>query len=368
LYHSVNIREFILINLNNHPNFFASILLDWHRHSNRRVMPWKGEKDPYRIWLSEVILQQTRVEQGWAYYQHFVSSFPTIRHLAAAPDDEVFKLWEGLGYYSRCRNLIATARYIASERGGVFPDSFEEILALKGVGPYTAAAIASFAFELPHAVVDGNVIRVLARVFGMNMPSDDPSSRKIFNTLAQELLDPAYPAQYNQAIMDFGATVCMPQSPDCNSCPLHSDCQARQLGWVSRLPPRKQKPDKKKRFLHYIIFDHNGSLYLRKRQEKDIWQNLFEFYLHESDRLLEPAELVQQPFFKKIVNGGTFRLLNSSPPRRQLLTHQELTGRFFRVRLDHSPEGLEGFLAVKEQDLQKHAMPRFIVSYLNGKT
>lgn len=368
MYHSVNIKEFIPNILTNHPNFFAEILLEWHRHVNRRAMPWKGEKNPYRIWLSEIILQQTRVEQGWAYYERFLEKFPTVADLAAAPENEVFKLWEGLGYYTRCRNLIATARFIAVERKGVFPDSYQEIVALKGVGPYTAAAIASFAFDLPHAVVDGNVIRVLARVFGMNMPADEPSSKKIFNALAQDLLDQAHPAEYNQAIMDFGATVCKPQQPDCSSCPLRNDCQAMQLGWVNKLPSKQKKPEKKKRYLHYIIFEHKGRLYLRKREGRDIWQNLFEFYLHESDRLLEPKELVREPFFRKIVNGGSYELVNTSSPRRQLLTHQELTGRFFRVRLADRPEGLEGFIPVEEHDLKKLAMPRFIVSYLDGKT
>src|ERR1700753_4004412 len=187
---------------------FARILLKWHKYKNDRKMPWKGEKNPYRIWLSEVILQQTRVDQGWAYYENFLREFPTIHHLAIAPEQKVFKLWEGLGYYSRCRNLIATAKRIDAEYNGEFPSTYEEILALKGIGPYTAAAIASFAFDLPHAVVDGNVTRVLSRYFGDTTPIDSTTGKRRYAELAENLLDKGSPGTYNQAIMDFGATVC----------------------------------------------------------------------------------------------------------------------------------------------------------------
>src|ERR1700749_1524911 len=194
---------------------FTTLLLKWHNGKNSRVMPWKGEKNPYKIWLSEVILQQTRVEQGWSYYEKFVETFPTIHDLATAPEQKVFKLWEGLGYYSRCKNLIATAKRIDTEYKGVFPSTYEELLQLKGIGPYTAAAISSFAFGLPHAVVDGNVNRVLARDFGIETPFDTTEGKKIFSILAQELLDKKNSSAYNQAIMDLGATVCTPRNPLC---------------------------------------------------------------------------------------------------------------------------------------------------------
>ena len=184
---------------------FTKILLKWNKNDNIRSMPWKGEKDPYKIWLSEVILQQTRVEQGWAYYEKFLESFPTIQDLAAAPEQKVFKCWEGLGYYSRCRNLIATAKKIVSDYNGKFPPDYVSIRELKGIGPYTAAAIASFAFDLPYAVVDGNVIRVLARYFGIHTPIDTAEGKNIFSALAQELMDKKQPGLYNQAMMDFGA-------------------------------------------------------------------------------------------------------------------------------------------------------------------
>jgi len=197
---------------------FAELLIKWNKKENKRVMPWKGEKDPYKIWLSEIILQQTRVEQGLEYYNRFVKVFPEINKLAKAPDKKIFKLWEGLGYYTRCRNLITTARFIVKEKKGVFPQTYEEIISLKGVGPYTAAAISSFAFNLPHAVVDGNVYRVLSRVFGIKKPVDSTEGKKYFNGLANELLSKEQPGIYNQAIMDFGAIICKPSSPLCTAC------------------------------------------------------------------------------------------------------------------------------------------------------
>jgi len=207
--------------------FFTPSLMEWHRVENRRMMPWKGERDPYRIWLSEIILQQTRVEQGLAYYEKFIREFPTIADLAAAPEKKIFKLWEGLGYYSRCRSLIHTAKFITDHYKGKFPRDFESITQLKGVGPYTAAAIASFAFDLPYAVLDGNVNRVIARVFGVSTSIDTTVGKKFFSELAQSLLDKAEPGLYNQAIMDLGATICKPRSPLCDRCPFYDNCEAR---------------------------------------------------------------------------------------------------------------------------------------------
>lgn len=204
-------------------------------------MPWKGEKDPYKIWLSEIILQQTRVEQGLSYYNNFIKTFPDIQQLAKAKDEKIFKLWEGLGYYTRCRNLIASARFVAKEKKGKFPDSYEEIKALKGVGPYTAAAISSFAFNLPHAVVDGNVFRVLARVFGIDKPTDTTEGKKYFTQLAEELLDKKRPGLYNQAIMDFGAMICKPASPLCATCCFKKHCIAFQRDRINELPVKEKK-------------------------------------------------------------------------------------------------------------------------------
>jgi A/G-specific adenine glycosylase len=347
--------------------FFAEGLIRWNRARNRREMPWKGEKDPYKIWISEIILQQTRVEQGWAYYERFISSFPTVKDLAEAPEDQVFKHWEGLGYYTRCRNLIASAKYIHTN-GGCFPDTYEEIARLKGIGPYTAAAIASFAFNLPYAVVDGNVIRVLSRVFGIDAPVDEGSTRKVFSKLASNLLDKEKPAEYNQAIMDFGATVCKPKSPECGICPFLNECQAFRLQLVDKLPNKQKKPAKRKRYFHYLIIDHNGDLYLRKRKGKDIWQNLFEFCLYESDRLLDADEFVKTEFFREKLGATHYNMIHVSPAVKQQLTHQELNGRFFRIRVKSKPRGLDEYASVPENEISKLAMPRFILSYLHEKS
>ena len=204
-------------------------------------MPWKGEKDPYKIWLSEIILQQTRVEQGWDYYLKFIKAFPTVKHLATAPEAQVFKLWEGLGYYSRCKNLIATAKIIHQQYKNVFPSTYNEILALKGIGPYTAAAIASFAFNLPYAVVDGNVLRVMARMFGVRQPIDSTRGKALLTSLANELLDKQLPGIYNQAIMDFGAVICKPALPLCGECILNKHCIAYISRTVNLLPVKEKK-------------------------------------------------------------------------------------------------------------------------------
>jgi A/G-specific adenine glycosylase len=345
-------------------SFFARKLLEWNNVENDRIMPWKGEKDPYRIWISEIILQQTRVEQGWAYYERFIDSFPDIQSLAMAKDDEVFKLWEGLGYYSRCRNLLFTARQLFTQNQGVFPDTYPEIAALKGIGPYTAAAIASFAFGLPYAVVDGNVIRVLSRVFGMDAPADQPASRKLFTEKAQSLLDIQCPGIYNQAIMDFGATICKPQSPRCTDCPFQSDCQAYIYNRISELPVKSKKTQKKKRFLHYLILEYRGLFFIRKRTERDIWQQLFEFHLVEADGLLDTGELLKRPDVRSILLPQAIERIDMSGDRRQLLSHQELQGRFFHVHMNRLPSLPDDYSQVPKDELRNAAFPRFILSYL----
>ncbi len=339
---------------------FTLNLLEWNAVSNRRQMPWKGETDPYRIWLSEVILQQTRVEQGWAYYEKFIRAFPTVRHLAAAPEEKVFKMWEGLGYYSRCRNLLETAKYIDRELGGVFPDSYAEIVKLKGIGPYTAAAISSFAFNEKKAVVDGNVQRVLARYFGVSTPVDSTQGKKLFAVLAQSLIDEKLPGIYNQAIMDFGATVCRPKNPLCSSCVQVRDCEAFRHASVGLLPVKEKSVKMRSRWFYYFIIEVGDSVYVRQRREKDIWQSLFEFVLLEKD---EPdddpsgaflTEFLQQPFSVK----------SASAPLSQQLSHQRIHGRFYRVTLSSALSLPGGYKLVKKTALGDYAFPRFINSYL----
>ncbi len=344
---------------NVHKRFFTNQLLKWNQTDNGRKMPWKGEKNPYRIWLSEIILQQTRVEQGWLYYDRFVQKYPTISNLAAAKDEEVFKLWEGLGYYSRCKNLLASARQVMQDFDGAFPGNYEDILSLKGVGPYTAAAIASFAFDLPHAVLDGNVYRVLSRYFAIDQPIDGSEGKKYFSRLASDLLDNSQPGIYNQAIMDFGATVCKPQ-PSCNSCVLNSRCLAYNSGTVGLYPLKSRKIKKKTRWLNYVIVEHGNCIAARKRSEKDIWQNLHEFILTESLHELSTEELLlpllQEP-------GVKYRLLDASTVQSQQLTHQTIKGKFIHVEL-FQPASFAGYHFSSKPALSQLAFPRFITNYL----
>ena len=343
--------------------FFTEKLIQWDKKLNRRHMPWKGEKDPYKIWLSEVILQQTRVEQGLAYYERFVKKYPTVGKLAAAEEDKVFKLWEGLGYYSRCRNLLFSARYIAFEQKGEFPVSYEAILSLKGVGPYTAAAIASFAYGLPYAVVDGNVTRVLARFFGIGTAVDSTEGKKFFAELAQSLLHRTDPALYNQAIMDFGAVICKPQLPLCPQCPLQKECTALKKNMVAALPAKEKKLIRKKRCFFYIIAEYGDRIYVRKRIEKDIWQNLWEFISTEVPLKTTAEEFLSSPGFISV--AGRNKALHISGVFTQKLTHRDIEAIFIHVKL-RKPLQLAGYIAMSKKELGALAFPRIVNEFLGS--
>lgn len=349
--------------MNTDKKYFVKQLLQWNKMQNKRPMPWKGEKDPYKIWLSEVILQQTRVEQGWDYYNRFVSNFPSIKKLAAASEDKVFKLWEGLGYYTRCKNLIATAKFISNEKQGKFPDSYEEILSLKGIGPYTAAAIASFAFNLPHAVVDGNVFRVLSRFFGIDTPIDSTTGKKLFTKLAEALLDKKLPGIYNQAIMDFGAVICKPQNPLCTGCPLQTRCTAHLEEKVYLLPVKNSKLIKKQRWLYYLIVAYNSKIYVRKRGPKEIWENLYEFVLLETDQSFSLEEIKKSQLFRNIEGKNKATILHVSEMYKQQLTHQTIYGNFIQLTVNNEPP-LKDYKAVSYMQLNKLPFPKFITGYL----
>lgn len=343
---------------------FAALLLRWNREKNDRQMPWKGESDPYRIWLSEIILQQTRVEQGLKYYNNFITTFPAVTDLAAAPEGQVFKLWEGLGYYSRCRNLIATARHIAGERKGRFPDTYEEIRELKGIGPYTAAAISSFAFNLPHAVVDGNVFRVLSRIFGIATPTDSTAGKKYFTALAQELLDQKQPGLYNQAIMDFGATVCKPVAPLCPVCPFNKDCYAYLHGKTAELPVKEKKIAIRKRWFYYLVAEYRGRIAIRQRVGKDIWQQLFEFPMVEMEQEQETGIVLQQAGKNGWLQKDAYETTGISPLYKQQLSHQLIAARFIRLKLKKKPAGPDDWVWLSRDELSGHAFPGIINQYL----
>lgn len=347
--------------LNKTMSLFTRLLMGWHDGENLRQMPWKGEKDPYKIWLSEIILQQTRVEQGRRYYENFLAAFPTARALAEAPPEKVFKLWEGLGYYSRCRNLLAAALQVRDEHKGKFPDTYTSIAGLKGVGPYTAAAIASFAFNLPHAVVDGNVYRVLSRFFSIHTPIDSTVGKKEFASLAQEVLDKTRPGDYNQAIMDFGATICKPQ-PLCTECMLRLHCSAFREGTEAYLPVKSKKPALKKRWMHYLVVKAGDKVLVRQRHHKDIWQYLQEFFLVETSKPLSIEELLASLHYHADVKKTTAP--EAVEKKMQKLTHQEIHFLIAKLNITR-PVPVKDYTWINIDDARQLAFPRTLKSYLD---
>jgi len=343
--------------------YFTNRILGWNKTKNNRPMPWKNEKDPYKIWLSEIILQQTRVEQGWDYYNKFITSFPNIKKLANAKEEKIFKLWEGLGYYTRCKNLIATAKFIVKNNNSKFPNTYNEILALKGIGPYTAAAIASFAFNLPHAVLDGNVFRVFARFFGIEIAMDSAKGKTIFTQLAQKLLEKTYPGIYNQAIMDFGAVICKPKNPLCSTCPIKTKCTAHLQEKINLLPVKVNKITKTTRWFYYFIIEYKGDIFIRKRIEKDIWENLYEFILLETEKELKTEELKETELFKYFSIKNNDVIMQVSKIYRQQLTHQIIQGVFIKLKLKNALT-LKNYKTVTLKQLAKLPFPKLITAYL----
>ncbi len=348
---------------------FTHLLLKWNKNSNHRPMPWKGELDPYKIWLSEIILQQTRVEQGWDYYEKFVKKYPTIFKLANAKDEQVFKLWEGLGYYNRCRNLLHTARYIVDKYEGIFPNTYEALLALKGIGPYTASAIASFAFNLPHAVVDGNVFRVFSRFYGIATAIDTKEGVQLFNKIAFENLDKKKAGLYNQALMDFGATICKPMAPLCHSCVMQKTCVAFNSNQINVLPIKLKQIQKRKRYFDFFIFNYQNNWLLQKRGNEDIWAGLYQFYLVENNSLLPVNHDYLQQVLQNQLALKNKEVISSmvSAPVRQLLTHQQLTIRFIEVALKSKPAVFSKAIWVPKTKLRNYPFPKVIIDFLKNR-
>ena len=356
-------------------------LAQWYEQ-NKRDLPWRNAHDPYKIWLSEIILQQTRVDQGLSYYLRFISSFPDVFSLARAQEDEVLKLWQGLGYYSRARNMHKTASEIVSVYKGVFPKDYHTLLRLKGIGPYTAAAIASFAYNQAYPVVDGNVIRVLARIFNIDLPIHSGRANTLFNELARALLDKTNPARHNQAIMEFGALQCKPGQPDCSVCPLSELCLACSLGVVDKRPVRKPTPIRKKRFFNYFCLSNGRHTWLQQRKNKDIWQNLWEFPLYETTELLDwqtattiLSKLLSAPQagLNPISPSSRTELLNSKIVLRSvqnlnhILSHQHIQARFFTVLIPESVEALPAeWSKIELNEIDKLAVSRLTEIYLEN--
>lgn len=342
----------------------SDILLAWYAREGRDL-PWRRTRDPYRIWLSEVILQQTRVAQGMAYYERFTERYPDIASLAAAPEDEVLKLWQGLGYYSRARNLLAAAREVVDRFGGRFPRTLEEVRSLRGVGDYTAAAICSAAYDEPCAVVDGNVYRLLARLFDLDLPIDTTAGRRAFAALAREQLDPRQPGRYNQAIMDFGALQCTPLSPRCDGCPLAGRCLALAAGTVAARPVKQGRTLVRDRWFHYLHLTSGDRTLLRRREERDIWQGLYEFPMIETPAAADLPDLVGDPRFAALTGDAAWHLVHTVTLPVHQLSHQRIRARVYRIETPVLTPAAAA-LAVPTSTLGDYAVPRLLDRYLEG--
>ncbi len=347
---------------------FTSNIISWY-YSNKRDLPWRETTNPYFIWISEIILQQTRVSQGLPYYQKFVEAFPTIQDLANASEQDVLSLWQGLGYYSRARNMHKCANIISVEFDNVFPESFEQLLKLPGIGPYTAAAISSLAFNNPTPVVDGNVYRVLARVFGIENNIADAKSFKLFFNLSAELIDLQEPGTYNQGVMELGATICSPQNPECAICPVEEACFARTNKRQKELPVKVKKKRNTNRYFTYLVIEQNGKLAMRKRVGKGIWEGMFEFYLIENKAYTETNNISSSFLSSLLANGGVIEQEDKLP--KHILSHQTIYSSFIKINLK-SRGNWDTFLAENGlvlyslTEIEPLPKPVLITNYLNS--
>jgi len=339
-------------------NGIKAKLFRWYQE-NQRVLPWRGSKDPYKIWLSEIIMQQTRVAQGTPYYLKFVEKYPLVTDLASADEQEVLKLWQGLGYYSRGRNLLKAAQQIVFEYKGVFPCEYNEVIKLKGIGPYTAAAIVSIAYNKPHAVLDGNVYRVLARLYAIEIPINAPQARLVFQKQADALLDKKNPGVFNEAMMELGATVCLPKNPDCPNCPVLSYCKAYKSGSQNILPRKLASRSVKTRYFHYLMIKKSGKFYIRQRLAGDIWQGLFELPLIETNEVdFLTINQINEILDTKI----TF--LKPIQKTMHKLTHQHLEIVFYEADMA-TPIRDNGQILTDNKGLKQYPLPRPLELFLN---
>lgn len=340
---------------------FLQYIYKWY-DKNSRLLPWRKTTDPYKIWISEIILQQTRVNQGISYYLRFIERFPDVKDLAMAGEDEVLKLWQGLGYYSRARNLHTAAKQIEKKYGGKFPERYPEILALKGIGPYTAAAIASIAFGLPYPALDGNIYRVLARYFGISTPPDTGKGKKEFLKVATEIMPADNPGFHNQALMEFGALQCTPQSPDCPNCPLVSACYAANHKKVAQLPAKTKKTKQRNRYFYYYYIENENYTWLEKRSGNDIWKNLYQLPLVETEKSLSEENIagLKPPF----LNGCGLNVKAVSASRKHILSHQIIYARIIHLETDADCRLKGDYIKIPKKDITNFAVPRLIEKLL----
>ena len=343
---------------------FKTILSLWYAE-NKRYLPWRNTRDPYKIWISEVILQQTRVAQGLDYYHRFIEAFPTVQALALAHEDEVLKLWQGLGYYSRARHLLASARYIVDTLNGVFPSTYKEILTLKGVGEYSAGAVASFAFKEAVPAIDGNVYRVISRIFGVFDSPHTSAGKAVFRQLVVELMDCDAPDEFNQSLLDFGALQCVPRSPKCDDCPFSGYCYANANNLIEALPVKQKKIKVRDRYFTYLLIRYEDCTFIAKRDGKDIWKSLYEFPLIETERPL-PTHLVHKTReWEELLSNSNPEIVYISQPIRHLLSHQVLNAQFVIVHISKiSDELLRRFNKVPTHSIDSFTVPTLIDNFL----
>ncbi|MDH6306663.1 A/G-specific adenine glycosylase [Parabacteroides sp. PF5-5] len=346
----------------------SDILIAWYQ-KHKRDLPWRSLNDPYLIWISEIILQQTRVAQGLDYFLRFTERFPNVRSLAEAEEDEVLKYWQGLGYYSRARNLHAAAHQVMERFGGEFPTEYKDVLSLKGIGEYTAAAIVSFVWNKPYPVVDGNVFRVLARLFALDTPIDTGKGKKAFTDLASSVMNPEKAGLHNQAIMEFGALQCVPQSPDCAVCPLQSKCLGYANGSPQAYPVKQNKTKTRNRYFHYLHIIHEGKIWLNRRSGKDIWKGLYEFPMIETEQPLDFAQLQETDAFKQLLkDAGNLSVSVELSGIKHVLSHQILYASFYKIETEKQPEGLQPYLEIPADTISDYAVPRLLQLYLERDT
>jgi A/G-specific adenine glycosylase len=340
---------------------FSKVLILWYIN-NKRDLPWRQSKNPYYIWLSEIILQQTRVDQGLSYYNSFVNTYPTVQLLAKANEMEVLKLWQGLGYYSRARNLHFSAKYIVNELGGKFPSNYHDLLKLKGVGDYTAAAIASMCYNEAKAVVDGNVFRVLSRYFAVDTPINSVKGKKQFTALAQSLIDCENPGTFNQAVMELGALICTPKNANCTECPLNSSCKSLMQHTVYNFPVKEKKLTVKQRFFNYLVVETNSGKTAIQQRKQGIWQNLFEFPLIETQDEIDEKQLIEQKLFQDLFKNKSvnFKLFNQNSIVHKL-THQHIYAKFWIVKVNTI-----NIATIKWNSIEKFPFPILIVKFLKS--
>ena len=349
------------------PHIISSILLKWYE-TNLRALPWRDTTDSYKIWVSEVILQQTKVAQGLNYYLEFVKKFPTVYVLAESSEKEVLKAWQGLGYYTRARNLHQGAKSVVALHNGKLPKTYKEIISIRGIGEYTAAAILSIAFNKAYAVVDGNVYRVLSRLFAIETPIDTTIGKKQFSQLANSLLDRLQPGKHNQAIMEFGALHCTPAQPLCSTCPLQHLCQAYSLNMQTELPVKSKRTKVRNRYFHYFDIKHAESTYLNKREQDDIWKNMYEFPLIETSEDIDLSDLMTTEYFKTMFKDAKIVIHSVSKKIKHILSHQHIYAKFYVVELYGSDSSLaNSYLKIQEDDLSIYPTSRLIHRYLEHK-